>query len=369
MTIAFIGARLFENRNFTTFWNLHMSLKNAWYIVAREQEIGDSPLAVELLGERLVLFRNRGGVAVLQDRCIHRNVRLSRGRAVFGEIECAYHGWRFDAGGVCVAKPSCLTGDPCAKTDGFDEIDGTTTRRVPSYNARIFQGDIWVTLADPAPAFLPPTVADGPGYAMYTMETTIDCPQLQVLENFVDCAHTNFVHTGGFRGKPSMRVRSEIHDTNEGVFIETFGENGLTNPVIKLLTPSDATMRHTDEYLAPHTVRVNYHFGDNLHIQSHAHCTPINDETTKIFSRFLIKFPPITPVVLPYFKRAARQILDQDKVILDNQGENLRHYKKSNFSWSVPDTACLFVTRAHRAFAAGKFPLAEPKSEHIEFLL
>ncbi len=344
-----------------------MSLKNTWYIVARENELGESPLAVELLGERLVLFRARGGIAVLQDRCVHRNVRLSRGRVAHGEIECSYHGWRFNAEGVCVAKPSCLSEFGAKSTE--NEIDGTRTRRVPNYTARIYQGDIWVTLADPAPEFLPPAVADGPGYVLYTMETTIDCPQLPVLENFVDCAHTNFVHTGGFRGKPSARVRSEIRDTNEGVFVETFGETGLTNPVVKLLTPSGAIMRHTDEYLAPHTVRVNYYFGKNLHIQSHAHCTPINDETTKIFSRFVIKFPPITPIVLPYFKRAARQILDQDKVILDSQGENLRHYKKSNFSWSVPDTACLFVTRAYRAFAAGKFPLPEPKSEHVEFLL
>lgn len=357
MIIAFIGAKRFKT------CESNMSLKNTWYIVARENELGTSPLAVELLGERLVLFRAFGRIAVLQDRCIHRNMPLSRGRTTVGEIECAYHGWRFDANGVCVAKPSCL------KKETLDESDKTPTRRVPSYSARIHQGDIWVTLADPAPAFSPPAVADGPGYAMYTMETMIDCPQLQVLENFVDCAHTNFVHTGGFRGKPSMRVRSEIRDTNEGVFVETFGENGLTNPIIKLLTPPNATMRHTDEYLAPHTVRVNYHFGENLHIQSHAHCTPINDETTKIFSRFLIKFPPVTPVVLPYFKRTARQILDQDKEILDSQGANLRHYKQSNFSWSVPDTACLFVTRAHRAFATGKFPLAEPKSEKVEFLL
>jgi phenylpropionate dioxygenase-like ring-hydroxylating dioxygenase large terminal subunit len=346
-----------------------MSLKNAWYIVAREHELGESPLAVELLGERLVLFRARGGVAMLQDRCVHRNVRLSRGRAAFGEIECPYHGWRFDADGVCVAKPSCLTGDACTKKEGLNESDGTRTRRVPNYSARIHEGDIWVTLADPAPAFQPPQVADGPGYVSFTMETTIDCPQLYVLENFVDCAHTNFVHAGGFRGKPTTRVRSEIRDTDEGVFIETFGETSLTNPIMKLLISGGETIRHTDEYLAPHTVRVNYHFGQKRHLQSHAHCTPVNDETTKIFSRILVKFPPVTPLLLRYFKRTTREILDQDKQILQDQGENVRHYGKSNFSWSVPDTACLFVSRAHLAFAAGKFPLTEPKSEQIQFLL
>jgi phenylpropionate dioxygenase-like ring-hydroxylating dioxygenase large terminal subunit len=345
-----------------------MSLKNAWYIVAREHELGESPLAVELLGERLVLFRSHGSVAVLQDRCIHRNVRLSRGRVDRGEIECAYHGWRFNAEGVCVAKPSCLASETCTKEE-YDEREGTHARRVPHYSARVHQGDIWVTLADPAPAFLPPAVADGPEYVSFTLETIVDCPQLYVLENFVDCAHTNFVHAGTFRGAPSTRVRSEIRDTHEGVFVETFGESGLANPIVKLLLTPDEAIRHTDEYLAPHTVRVNYYFGTKRHVQSHAHCTPINDRTTKIFSRIVTKFPPITALLLHYFKRTTRQILDEDKRILDDQGENLHHYKKSNFSWTTPDTACLFVTRAHRAFEANKFPLSEPKSEHVEFLL
>ena len=35
------------------------------------------------------------------DRCPHRGTRLSLGRVCDGQIECPYHGWRFDGAGRC----------------------------------------------------------------------------------------------------------------------------------------------------------------------------------------------------------------------------------------------------------------------------
>jgi phenylpropionate dioxygenase-like ring-hydroxylating dioxygenase large terminal subunit len=45
-------------------------------------------------------------VCCLEDRCPHRNVRLSHGRLVNAGLECAYHGWRFDNDGTCIHVPS-----------------------------------------------------------------------------------------------------------------------------------------------------------------------------------------------------------------------------------------------------------------------
>jgi len=82
-----------------------MGLRDYWYIAAESRELKQKPIAVTLLGEHIVLFRaERGEVAALQDRCSHRNMALSRGRASSGCITCPYHGWQFNGAGRCAVQ-------------------------------------------------------------------------------------------------------------------------------------------------------------------------------------------------------------------------------------------------------------------------
>ena len=69
--------------------------------------LGDAPLAVRLLGEDFVLWRDAAGKPrAARDRCPHRGTRLSLGKVCDGQIECAYHGWRFDGEGRCRLIPA-----------------------------------------------------------------------------------------------------------------------------------------------------------------------------------------------------------------------------------------------------------------------
>src|SRR5690349_17701136 len=82
-----------------------------WYVACRSHELRDRPVARAILDRPIVLFRDDAGrAAALVDRCAHRNVPLSRGRRVGGHVECAYHGWQYDAGGRCRVVPA-LCGD------------------------------------------------------------------------------------------------------------------------------------------------------------------------------------------------------------------------------------------------------------------
>src|SRR6202790_3022783 len=88
-----------------------------------------------LLGEPLVLGRTvDGGVFALRDICPHRGIPLSGGRFDGQEIECCYHGWRFEPGGRCTAIPSLAA----AQEHDVGRI------RVKSYPAREVQGNVWV---------------------------------------------------------------------------------------------------------------------------------------------------------------------------------------------------------------------------------
>jgi renierapurpurin 18,18'-hydroxylase len=80
---------------------------NHWYVVAQSQEIQNAPVGVTLWRQAIVLFRDQTGqVQALEDRCPHRQVKLSHGKIVNDRLECAYHGWQFDTTGACVAVPS-----------------------------------------------------------------------------------------------------------------------------------------------------------------------------------------------------------------------------------------------------------------------
>src|SRR5215471_15633599 len=83
-----------------------MLLRNAWYIGAWADELGDKPLARRICGEPVVLFRDGSGkAAALVDRCCHRAAPLHLGILVEPGIQCGYHGLVFDTTGRCVAIP------------------------------------------------------------------------------------------------------------------------------------------------------------------------------------------------------------------------------------------------------------------------
>lgn len=79
---------------------------NHWYVVARSSEVKATPLAVVLWQQAIVLFRDsHGQVHALADCCPHRQVKLSHGKVIGDQLECAYHGWQFNPAGHCVAVP------------------------------------------------------------------------------------------------------------------------------------------------------------------------------------------------------------------------------------------------------------------------
>jgi vanillate O-demethylase monooxygenase subunit len=153
---------------------------------------------VQLCGERLVVADLGGEApAVLHDRCLHRSTRLSLGWVDGGAIQCAYHGWRWDAGGRCVGIPSLPEGPLPA-------------RRIASYRSHVAYGLVWVLLDETSDAELPacPPVGDPrlkavPGEP-YTWPTSVE----RRVENFVDLAHFAWVHDGslGDRAHPEVPV-------------------------------------------------------------------------------------------------------------------------------------------------------------------
>ncbi|NJN29057.1 MAG: aromatic ring-hydroxylating dioxygenase subunit alpha [Synechococcales cyanobacterium RM1_1_8] len=112
---------------------------NHWYALARSSAVGDTPLAVEIWGMAIALYRDdQNQVHALEDRCPHRQVKLSHGAVVGQNLECAYHAWQFDAQGNCAEVPY------------LEANQKLPSCKIRSYPVREQDGFIWVWPGDRA---------------------------------------------------------------------------------------------------------------------------------------------------------------------------------------------------------------------------
>jgi 5,5'-dehydrodivanillate O-demethylase len=82
-------------------------LRRYWQPVAAAIELDREPVRkVRFLGEDLTLYRSEAGAyGLVEDRCAHRCMSLEFGIPDAKGLRCAYHGWVYDAAGVCVEQP------------------------------------------------------------------------------------------------------------------------------------------------------------------------------------------------------------------------------------------------------------------------
>lgn len=115
-------------------------LRNIWYYALPGGKLKPGKmLAKTILGEPILFARSRNNkVFALRDICPHRGIPLSCGRFDGDEVECCYHGWRFDTNGRCTAIPSLVEGQ---------EFDFSRLR-VKQYLVREVQGNIWIYMSE-----------------------------------------------------------------------------------------------------------------------------------------------------------------------------------------------------------------------------
>src|SRR6266702_4360040 len=122
-------------------------LRRYWYPVAFSHELTEETPThfVRLLGEDLVLFRDKSGrVGLIGDHCAHRGASLMYGRVEERGISCAYHGWLYDTAGNCLECPA----EPAGSMFHL-------TVKHRAYPVQKFIGLIWAYLG-PQPAPLIP---------------------------------------------------------------------------------------------------------------------------------------------------------------------------------------------------------------------
>jgi phenylpropionate dioxygenase-like ring-hydroxylating dioxygenase large terminal subunit len=83
-----------------------------WTPVLTSDQVTSTPVSVGHAGRDWVLVRLTPAttVSVFPSHCPHRLVPLAAASVVDGQLQCRYHGWRFDTTGTCTAVPSAPEG-------------------------------------------------------------------------------------------------------------------------------------------------------------------------------------------------------------------------------------------------------------------
>jgi phenylpropionate dioxygenase-like ring-hydroxylating dioxygenase large terminal subunit len=172
-----------------------------WYRAAQSDSIGRATrVRCQVLETRLVVGRDRAGRAfALLDACPHRGMPLSYGWFDGETVQCAYHGWRFDAQtGQCRFIPSLTASQqvdvgkvfaghlPCEERDGFIWVYLSKPEASASSRRLLSPG------SPPGPA--PALPVHSERYRSFCLSSVVPISADHGLASLLDPVHGTFVH-------------------------------------------------------------------------------------------------------------------------------------------------------------------------------
>ena len=233
-------------------------LRAVWHPVALSSEVGAQPMGVMLLGEGWVLTRLNGGIQAFRDRCPHRLAPLSAGGVVNDELQCGYHGWRFDHTGMCTEIPALGPGAALPSRAQLSIAFGVCERA----------GIVWLAVEEPLIGLPEVNQEHNPEFrfgALEPMETQASAGAL--IDNFCDVAHFGFLHRGTI-GTGSALVVDEVRTelTDDGWVVTSVDNQMFANRedpgVAAGLRPELQHRTATYQYRVPFTATLRLEYVD-----------------------------------------------------------------------------------------------------------
>jgi phenylpropionate dioxygenase-like ring-hydroxylating dioxygenase large terminal subunit len=254
-----------------------------WYVVMDSTQVGDTPVGVVRMGEKLVFWRDSTGkVNCFVDKCVHRGVQLSKGKVIGDHIQCPFHGLEYESSGRVTVIPA--NGKDTPVPDRFQVLS------YPTYEAHSF---IWIRWGENPPEDLQPprfftdiddSLSYGRAYDHWNAHYS------RVIENQLDAAHLPFVHYNTIgRGNRTI-VDGPLFQWLDGdmfyVFVHNRVEDG-TPPLKPEQMPSpDPVKDFKLEFIFPNLWQ-NY-ISEKIRVM--VAFVPVDEENTILYLRFYQRF-------------------------------------------------------------------------------
>jgi 5,5'-dehydrodivanillate O-demethylase oxygenase subunit len=240
-------------------------MRRYWHPIGAVAELDDNPVkAVKLLGESLVLYRDRQGrLGLIGDTCPHRRASMLYGVPEDEGLRCPYHGWLFSETGQCLEMPA-------------EAPDSTFPRRVKmaGYPVQDLCGLIFAYLGpEPVPLL--------PRWDLFVWDNVlrdigsavIPCNWLQIMENSLDPVHVEWLH-GRFAdyvlerlGRPELKRKFYRPGSGVGgrwahekIGFDEFPYGIIKRRVVAGRTEQDPEWRIGHPVLFPNILRVGSNF-------------------------------------------------------------------------------------------------------------
>ncbi len=180
-------------------------LRRYWHPFLIASELKELPLPVRLLGEDLVVFRDKSGrLGLLHRNCVHRGASLEFGIVAERGIRCCYHGWHFDVDGSILDTPS----EPAASRIKTHFCQG-------AYPVHEWQGLLFAYMGPVATVPRFPeydTVTFPPDNTVVPFRMNLPCNWVQIVENGADPIHNAYLHAivAGQQFSPAFKVLPQL---------------------------------------------------------------------------------------------------------------------------------------------------------------
>lgn len=290
---------------------------NRWYVVEYDGAIKKGQVKeVTFWHNTIALFRGEdGGLAAVQNRCPHRQLKLSHGAVDKCNLRCAYHGWSFNREGWLDDYSHDDFGKPLIK------------RQLRTYPVQVRYGLIWLFPGDPTLASahqvpkIPELMGDDP-WAHFVSDLTWRTHHSMVMDNICDFSHA-FLHR---KYKPFTGAKLTHHEANEDRVYLTYETYMAGGRISGIFVDRNRVNTRSIELCYQYPYQWT-NTGDS--IKNWSFLLPIDERTTKVFFLFYfdaLKIPLLgtktpkwlTQWVLNIAKHLVfKPILEEDGVALE----------------------------------------------------
>jgi phenylpropionate dioxygenase-like ring-hydroxylating dioxygenase large terminal subunit len=302
-----------------------------WYPALRsDQLIGHNLKRAMLLEAPLVVGRDAAGKPfALRDVCPHRAFPLSFGRFDGASVECAYHGWQFDAHtGQCRHIPS-LTADSKLRCDRIyagsfpcEERDGYIWAFMTNPEGRASLSAAGAKTPPPAPKL--PTFSGK--YKIAHLWADLPCSVDHGIIGLMDPAHGPFVHQAWWwRSRRSIRDKSkQFEPIPSGFRMSPHAPSSNSAPykLLKFITGEPATTMI--DFVLPNQ-RFEQIRAGRYWLSSRTTVTPIRRNLCRLDFLAAWNILPWFPIVSFIIHVLGPRFIRQDTEVIEKQALGLEH--------------------------------------------